>query len=86
MHPLGKHGPTSDRWIVTYARGPGQTISIATSSRDYWDTIAVLFSPDGTPVVSSDDRNAYFAAFDWVAEEAATYLLQGDVLRKCQQR
>ena len=54
----------------------GQTITIATSSRDYWDTIAVLRAPDGTPVVSSDDENAYFAAFDWVAEETATYMLR----------
>jgi tetratricopeptide (TPR) repeat protein len=61
---------------IPVAATAGQTISIATSSRDYWDTIAVLFSPDGTPVVSSDDDNAYFAAFDWVAKETATYLLQ----------
>ena len=54
----------------------GETLSIATTSEDYWDTIAVLLAPDGTPVVGSDDANGYFAAFDWVAEETGTYLLQ----------
>jgi tetratricopeptide (TPR) repeat protein len=54
----------------------GQTISIATSSRDFWDSIAVLLAPDGTPVVGSDDANAYFAAFDWAAEQTGTYWLQ----------
>jgi len=54
----------------------GQTISIATSSRDYWDSIAVLLAPDGAPVVGSDDANAYFAAFDWAAEETGTYVLR----------
>src|SRR5262249_33880678 len=54
----------------------GGTISIATSSPDFWDTVAVLLAPDGTPVVGSDDANAYFAAFDWVAQTTATYRLQ----------
>jgi tetratricopeptide (TPR) repeat protein len=54
----------------------GQSISISTSSRDFWDSIAVLLAPDGTPVVGSDDENAYFAAFDWVAEQTGTYRLQ----------
>ncbi len=54
----------------------GATIAIATSSRDYWDTIAVLRTPDGSPVVGSDDDNAYFAAFDWVAPVTGTYRLQ----------
>jgi tetratricopeptide (TPR) repeat protein len=54
----------------------GEAISISTSSRDFWDTIAVLLAPDGTPVVGSDDANAYFAAFDWVAPAAGTYRLQ----------
>ena len=54
----------------------GQTISIATSSPDFWDTIAVLLGPDGTPVVGSDDANRYFAAFDFVAPETGTYRLQ----------
>jgi tetratricopeptide (TPR) repeat protein len=54
----------------------GETISITTSSKDYWDSIAVLLAPDGSPVVGSDDDNAYFAAFDWVAEETGTYVLK----------
>jgi tetratricopeptide (TPR) repeat protein len=54
----------------------GEVFSITTSSEDYWDTIAVLLAPDGTPVVGSDDENAYFAAFNWVAEETGIYRLQ----------
>ena len=54
----------------------GQTISIATSSRDFWDTICVLIAPDGTPVIGSDDTNAYFAAFEYVAGVTGTYRLK----------
>ena len=54
----------------------GESLSIATSSRDFWDTIMVLIAPDGTPVIGSDDANAYFAAFDWTAPASGTYLLQ----------
>ena len=54
----------------------GETISIATSSKDFWDSIMVLLAPDGTPVVASDDANAYMAAFDWVAPTTGTYRLQ----------
>ena len=54
----------------------GETISIATSSKDYWDSIAVLLALDGTPVVGSDDANAYFAAFEWPAAETVTYRLR----------
>ena len=54
----------------------GETISISTNSPDFWDSIAVLLAPNGSPVVGSDDTNFYFAAFDWVAEETGTYLLQ----------
>jgi hypothetical protein len=53
----------------------GATLSITTGSKDIWDTIAVLFSPDGSPVVGSDDDSGYFAAFDWVAQESGTYWL-----------
>lgn len=53
----------------------GATISIATRSKDYWDSIAVLIAPDGTPVVGSDDDSGYFAAFEWAAEETGTYRL-----------
>ena len=54
----------------------GEAIVISTSSADLWDSIAVLRAPDGTPVVGSDDDDAYFAAFDWVAQETGTYTLQ----------
>jgi hypothetical protein len=69
---------------IPIAATAGQTISIATSSRDYWDTIAVLLAPDGTPVVGSDDDNAYFAAFDLVAEGPVP--AAGHVLRERQHR
>jgi len=54
----------------------GETISITTSSSDYWDTILVLLDPDGTPVAGADDVRFYFAELDWAAEETGTYLLQ----------
>ena len=54
----------------------GQPISISVGSKDYWDSIAVLLSPDGTPVVGSDDDSGYHAAFDWIAEETGTYWLR----------
>ena len=54
----------------------GETISITTSSSDYWDTILVLLDPNGTPVAGADDDRFYFAELDWVAEETGTYLLQ----------
>lgn len=54
----------------------GEPVSIATSSRDYWDSIAVLLAPDGSPILGSDDANAYFAAFDWIAPATATYRLR----------
>jgi tetratricopeptide (TPR) repeat protein len=54
----------------------GETISITSSSRDFYDTIIVLLAPDGTPVVGSDDANFYFAAFEYVAPVAGTYRLQ----------
>jgi hypothetical protein len=54
----------------------GETIAIATSSKDYWDSIAVLLAPDGTPVAGSDDGKGYFAAFDWPAAQTTTYRLR----------
>lgn len=63
-------------YAIPIAASAGETISIATRSRDFWDSIAVLLAPDGSPVVGSDDDNAYFAAFDWVAEQTGTYMLQ----------
>jgi tetratricopeptide (TPR) repeat protein len=63
-------------YAIPIAVTAGQTISISTSSHDFWDSIAVLQAPGGTPVVGSDDANKYFAAFDWVAEETGTYTLE----------
>ena len=63
-------------YAIPIAVTAGQTISIATSSPDFWDTIAVLQAPDGTPVVGADDVRKYLAAFDWVAEETGTYTLE----------
>jgi hypothetical protein len=63
-------------FAIPIAATAGESISISTSSRDFWDSIAVLQAPDGTPVVGSDDANKYFAAFDWVAQETGTYTLQ----------
>ena len=54
----------------------GETISVTTSSSDYWDTILVLLGPDGAPVAGADDDWFYFAELDWVAEQGGTYLLQ----------
>jgi tetratricopeptide (TPR) repeat protein len=54
----------------------GETVSIATSSKDFWDTILVLLAPDGTPVLGSDDYKGYFAGFVWVAPAAGTYELR----------
>ena len=54
----------------------GETVSVVTSSHDMWDSIAVLLDPAGNPVLGSDDDNAYFAAFDWIAPHAAVYRLR----------
>lgn len=54
----------------------GQPISITTSSKDYWDTIALLVAPDGTPVLGSDDVNGYFAAFTYVPPVSGSYTLR----------
>ena len=54
----------------------GNQISIVTSSRDYWDTIAVLLAPDGTPVIGSDDARSYFAAFEYQATQSGIYRLR----------
>jgi tetratricopeptide (TPR) repeat protein len=54
----------------------GETINIVTSSKDYWDTIAVVLAPDGAPVIGSDDGKSYFAAFEWTAPQTATYRLR----------
>ena len=54
----------------------GETIAIATSSHDYFDTVAVLLAPDGTAVSGGDDDKGYFAAFEWPASASATYRLR----------
>jgi hypothetical protein len=54
----------------------GQTVSIMTSSRDYWDSILVLLGPDGSPVLGSDDASNYFAAFDWTAGATGRYRMR----------
>jgi hypothetical protein len=54
----------------------GETLSIATSSHDYFDTILVLLAPDGSPVLGSDDYKGYFAGLQWTIPTAATYRMQ----------
>jgi tetratricopeptide (TPR) repeat protein len=54
----------------------GEVLAIMTGSHDFYDTILVLFAPDGTPVLGSDDYKFYFAGFEWVAEQTGTYHLQ----------
>jgi hypothetical protein len=54
----------------------GERLSIQTRSNEYFDTIAVLLAPDGTPVTGGDDHMQYFAGFSWVAEETGTYVLR----------
>ena len=51
----------------------GGSITVSTSSHDFYDSIAVLLAPDGTPVTGSDDTNAYFAAIDWPVTTTGTY-------------
>jgi tetratricopeptide (TPR) repeat protein len=58
---------------VPFTVEAGETISIKTDATDYWDSIAVLLAPDGTPVIGSDDDNRYFAEFSYVAPVAGTY-------------
>jgi tetratricopeptide (TPR) repeat protein len=54
----------------------GSTISAATSSPDFVDTIAVLYAPDGTALTGSDDTNASFAAIAWPAAVTGTFRLR----------
>ncbi len=63
-------------YAVPIAATAGSTISISTASPDFVDSIAVLLAPDGSPVVGSDDTNGWFAAIDWLAPQAGTYVLQ----------
>jgi hypothetical protein len=66
-------GRTYDIPLVVNA---GETVSIVTSSNDYWDTILVLLDASGVPVLSSDDSWKYFAAFDWSAPASGTYRMR----------
>jgi len=66
-------GRTYDIPLVVNA---GETVSIVTSSNDYWDTILVLLDANGSPVLSSDDSWKYFAAFDWNAPASGTYRMR----------
>jgi hypothetical protein len=61
---------------IPLAVAAGETVSIATSSKDFWDTILVLLAPDGTPVLGSDDYKGYFAGFEWIAPADGTYRLR----------
>lgn len=63
-------------WEVPLPVTAGQAVSVATSSKDFWDTILVLIAPDGTTVLGSDDDKAYFAGFAWVAPATGTYRLR----------
>ena len=61
---------------IPIAAAAGQTISILTSSKDFYDTILVLLAPNGTPVVGSDDYKSYLAGFQWLAPAGGTYRLR----------
>jgi len=61
---------------IPLAAMAGQSITIATSSPDFWDTIAVLIAPDGTPVAGADDTKKYFAGFGYTATITGVYKLQ----------
>lgn len=54
----------------------GQTLTVKTSSKDFYDTILVLLAPDGTPVIESDDDMKYFAGLNWVAGSTGVYRMR----------
>ena len=54
----------------------GELVSVASSSKDYWDTILVLLDSNGAPVLGADDSVKYFAAFDWTAPASGTYRMR----------
>ena len=58
---------------IPLAAVTGETLSILTSSPDFYDTILVLLAPDGTPVLGADDYDDYFAGFQWVAPVTGNY-------------
>jgi hypothetical protein len=63
-------------WEIPVTVGAGETLSVGTASRDFYDTVLVLLAPDGTPVAAADDTVKYFAGLDWVAPAAGTYRLR----------
>ena len=77
--PLGERSSMSAALIpgrtyeIPLPATAGATIAIATSSKDFYDTILVLLAPDGTPILGSDDYKSYFAGFSWVAPATGTY-------------
>ena len=60
----------------------GETVSILTSSKDFYDTIVVLLAPNGTQVAGGDDYKLFFGGFEWVAPVAGTYRLRVTSLGK----
>jgi len=60
---------------IPIAAAAGETITINTSSKDFYDTIAVLVAPNGTPVAGGDDYTAFFAGFQLVAPAGGIYKL-----------
>jgi len=54
----------------------GELVSVASSSKDYWDTILVLLDSNGVPVLGADDSVKYFAAFDWTTPANGIYRLR----------
>jgi len=54
----------------------GAVISVATSSSEITDSIAVLLAPDGSPVTGGDDEVGSFAAVVWDATVTGAYRLR----------
>jgi hypothetical protein len=64
-------------WEVPLPATAGATLSVATSSADVTDSIAVLLAPDGTALTGSDDdAEGSFAAVSWDAASNGTYRLR----------
>jgi hypothetical protein len=61
---------------IPVAAGAGERLQVSTGSKDFYDTILVLYAPDGTPVYASDDLNKYFAGVDWAVPAAGMYRLR----------
>lgn len=59
----------------------GEAVSVLTSSKDFYDTILVLLSPAGTPILGADDYKLYFAGFEWVAPAGRRVSPSSDVVR-----